>query len=138
MVVHQPNDGHPPEGNVLNTGNLALRLKTKLTPGDNCNGCSIKIPRRVTHQPKDGHPPEGSVPLTWNFAITYYTLLKKLTPGDNCHGWSPTIPQRVICPPKDGHLPTQGWSPTNPRKVTHQKKVNYRLRIGNLTLYSKN
>ena len=61
MVTHQPKDGHPPERSVLMTGNLALRLKTKLTPGDNCNGWSTKIPSSVTHQPKDGYPPKEGV-----------------------------------------------------------------------------
>ena len=105
MIPRSPKDGQPPERSVLKTGNLAL--KAKVTPGDNCKGCSIKIPRRVTHQPKYGHPPEGSVPLTWNLAITFYTSLTKLTPGDNCHGWSPTILR---------------GSPANPRMVTHQIK----------------
>ena len=34
----------------------------------------------------------------------------------------------------DGHLPFKGWSPTNPRMVTHQKEVNYILRIWHLDL----
>ena len=29
MVPHQPEDGHPPEGSVLKTGNLAIRLNTQ-------------------------------------------------------------------------------------------------------------
>ena len=63
MVTRQPKDGHPPEGIVLQTWNLALKLKklTKQKMGNNFNECSPTIPRMVTHQPKDGHPPEGSV-----------------------------------------------------------------------------
>ena len=29
MVTHQPKDGHPPEGSMLHTRNLALRLKSQ-------------------------------------------------------------------------------------------------------------
>ena len=29
MVTHQPKDGHPPEGNILQTWNLALRLNSQ-------------------------------------------------------------------------------------------------------------
>ena len=63
MVTHQPKDGHPPEGSVLQTWNLALKLNQihKRKPGNNFRGWSPTIPRMVTHLPKDGHPPEGSV-----------------------------------------------------------------------------
>ena len=29
MVTHQPKDGHPPEGSILQTRNLALKLKSQ-------------------------------------------------------------------------------------------------------------
>ena len=52
----QPKDGHPSEGSVLETWNLAPRLKLKkITPGDNCHGWSPTMPRMVTHQPEDDH-----------------------------------------------------------------------------------
>ena len=37
----------------------------------------------------------------------------------------------------DGHLSILGWTYTNPRIVTHQKEVNYRLRIWHLDLTYK-
>ena len=39
MVTHQPKDGQPPEGGVLQTWNLAITDYS-----------------RITRQPKDGHP----------------------------------------------------------------------------------
>ena len=35
-------------------------------------------------------------------------------------------------------LPSLGWSPNNPRMVTHQKEVNYRLKIWHLDLNYEN
>ena len=57
-----PKDGHPPEGSLLQTQNLALTTElTKLRPGDNRHEWSPILP----HQPKDGgHPPIGSVQQT--------------------------------------------------------------------------
>ena len=77
MGTHQPKNGHPPEGSVLKTGNLALRLNTQ-----------------KEHQSLGGSPTRGKCTIVLEFGN--YTLLTKLTPGDNFHGWSPTIPWRVL------------------------------------------
>ena len=66
----------------------------------------------VTHQLKDGHPPEGSTPQTRNLALRLNSQNKD-----------------QVTTAMDGHLPFLGWSTINPRMVTHQKDVNYRLRI---------
>ena len=44
MVPHQPKDGQPPEGSVLKTGNLAIRLTHK----SNTQGWSLTNLRMVT------------------------------------------------------------------------------------------
>ena len=72
-VTHQPKDGHPPEGSVLQTWNFALTLPAKLIPGDICYGLSPTILLRVTLCPKDGHPPEGGVLQSQNLAFTLYS-----------------------------------------------------------------
>ena len=48
MVTCQPMDGHPQQGQILQTWNLALRLR----PGDNWHKWSPTIPRMFNHQSK--------------------------------------------------------------------------------------
>ena len=54
MVTHQPNDGHPQEGSMLQTQNLALTLKSQKKQGQEW---SPTILRMVTYHSWDGHPP---------------------------------------------------------------------------------
>ena len=84
MVAHQPKDGVPQDGSVLQTWNFALtQNKAKVGANchgwsptkifltqTNCDGWSPTISRMVAHHPKDGHPPKGSVIQTWNSAFT--------------------------------------------------------------------
>ena len=106
MVTKQPKDGHPTEGSVLQTRNLALKFCSQNEELDqNFHGWSPTISRMVTNQPKDGHPPEGSVVQTWNLALKFNSQNKS-----------------QVSTSMDGHLPSLGWSPTNPRMVTHQPK----------------
>ena len=74
MVTHQPKDGHPPEGSMLQTRNLALKLISQnydqVTIAMDGHllfqGWLPTILRMVAHHPKDGHPREGSELLTWD------------------------------------------------------------------------
>ena len=72
MVTNQPKDGHPTEGSVLQTRDLALKFCSQNEELDeNFHGWSPTISRMVTPQPKDGHPPEESVVQTWNLALKF-------------------------------------------------------------------
>ena len=107
MVPHHPQDGHPPTQGWATTrrkctvdfGFGTYTLLMKLTPGDNCHGCSLNNSRMVRRK------------CTTDLEFGTYTLFSKLTSGDKCHGWSPTFPGRFTCQPRDGHPPTKGWSP---------------------------
>ena len=62
-ITHQPKDGHPPEGSVLLTWNLAIthysqnehQVTTAMDGHLPSLGGSPANPSMVTHQPKDGH-----------------------------------------------------------------------------------
>ena len=107
MVTHQPKDGNPPSGIVLQTWNLAL---TKLTLSDNGNGWLPTILWVVTHQPRR----KFTTDMEFNSQI--------LTSGDNCHGWSSVV---------------LGSPPTYPRMVNQKEGVYYRLSIWYLDLTHK-
>ena len=66
----QPKDGHPPEGSVVQTWNLALKFNSqnKSQVSTSMDGHLLSLGWSHT-QPKDGHPPEGSVLQTWNLAL---------------------------------------------------------------------
>ena len=70
MVTHQPKVGHPQEGSMLHTRNLALKLKSinqKLRPGDS---------RMVTHHLQDGQ-------LEFEFDSSAGRLVKSLIKSYN-------------------------------------------------------
>ena len=72
MVTNQPKDGHPTEGSVLQTRNLALKFCSQNEELDeNFHGWSPTISRMVTPQPKDVHPPKENVVQTWNLALKF-------------------------------------------------------------------
>ena len=77
MVTHQPKDGHPQEGSVLETWNLALNSQN-YHQGDTSHGWPGHLPSLGwSHtQPKDGHPTEGSVLQTWNLALKLNQIQK--------------------------------------------------------------
>ena len=62
MVKQQPEDGHPPEGSILQIRNLALRpylqIKDQVTSARNGH---LDHPQDglLPTQPNDGHQPEG-------------------------------------------------------------------------------
>ena len=120
MVTHQPKDGHPPEGSMLQTLNLALRLISQnydqVTTARNGHlpsfgwsptnqrmvnlqkevwspGSSNTIPRKVTHHPKVCHPPTQGRPPT----VQWYSC----TPSP---GWSLNNTRMVTHHLQDGHL----------------------------------
>ena len=122
-VHYQPKDGHPPEGNVLQTSNLALKhylqnyhqVATAMHSHLSSLGWSFTNPRMVTHQPKDVHhqpkdgpPPEGNILQTSNLALKHYL--------QNYH---------QVASAMHSHLSSLGWSPTNSKMVTHQKDLEF-------------
>ena len=100
MVTHQPKDGHPPGGSVLQTWNLEPRLNSqnqdqvttamdglvRQDPQPPFKGWSPNIKTIVTHLPKDGHPAN----IGWSPTIP---------------GMSPTIPKMVTHNPQNAHPP---------------------------------
>ena len=113
MVTHQPKDGHPPEGSIMQTRNLALRLnsqnKDQVTTARNGHLSSrVWSPtnlRMVTHQ-KDVYCRLG----IWHLDLTQKTKTRGQLPG------------MVTYHPGDGHPPTQAWPPTK-RMYTNRLEI---------------
>ena len=137
MVTHQAKEGHPPEGSMLQTRNLALRLISQnydqVTTARNGQlpslGWSPTNPRMVTLH-KEVYYRLG----IWHLDLPHKTKTRMPT-STQAWSWSPTI--RMYTKDMDGHLLSQGWSPTILRMVTHQKKVFFKDGFWHLYLTHK-
>ena len=125
MVTHQAKNGHPSEGSILQTWNLAHRL--------NSQDWDQVTTVRNGHLPSQGWSP----PIQrWSPTGRKYT--------NNLALWLNSQNNSQATISLHGHLPSLGWSTNNPRMVTNQlkdghpnKEVYYRLSIWHLHIAHK-
>ena len=115
MVTHQPKDGHPPEGSILQTRNLALRLnsqnKDQVTTAMDGHlpflGWSPANPRMVTHRNEVDYRCG-----IWDIHLTHKTKTKWQLPWIvTYHYWMVTHQPKDGYPPEGHKLHTRNLAP---------------------------